>query len=88
MAQQTPNNLHTARPWDAGEQGSEPEDTTAIDAMDAAQVLEGWWWAPGEDELAEDEELREMLAPFGDDSPALPPARQVTARHPEIGSAG
>lgn len=39
--------------------------TTAIDAMDVAQVLEGWWCAPDEDELAEDGELREMLVPFG-----------------------
>ena len=39
------------RPWDTGEKVSDPEDTTAIDRMDAAQVLEGWWRPPGEDEL-------------------------------------
>jgi hypothetical protein len=64
----------TARPWDTGEQVSEPEDTTAIDRMDAAQVLEAWWWDPGEEELAEDEELRAMLAPFGPRFPGLAPA--------------
>jgi hypothetical protein len=46
-----------------GEQVSEPEDTTAIDVMDVAQVLEGWWWAPDEGEFAEDEELRGHPAP-------------------------
>jgi Domain of unknown function (DUF4253) len=64
----------TARPWDTGEQVSEPEDTAAIDSMDPAEVLEGWWWAPSEDELAEDEELREMLAPFGTRFPGLAPS--------------
>jgi Domain of unknown function (DUF4253) len=59
----------TARPWDTGEGVSEPEDTTAIDRTDAAQVLDGWWWDPGEDE-----ELREMFAPFGPRFPGLAPA--------------
>jgi hypothetical protein len=61
----------TARPWDTGEQVSEPEDTAAIDSMNAAEVLEGWWWAVSEDELAEDEDLREMFAPFGERFPGL-----------------
>src|SRR5215471_3649146 len=51
------------RPRETGErfdeQVSEPEDTAAIDTMDVAEVLDGWWWGPEEDELAEDEELRE-----------------------------
>jgi Domain of unknown function (DUF4253) len=66
----------TARPWDTGEQVSEPEDTKVIDRMDAAQVLEDWWdaQAPDEGELAEDEELREMFAPFGARFPGLAPA--------------
>jgi uncharacterized protein DUF4253 len=64
----------TARPWDTGEQVSEPEDARAIDGMDAAQVLDGWWWAPGEEDLAEDEGLREMFAPFGGRFPGLAPA--------------
>jgi hypothetical protein len=42
--------------------------------MDAAEVLEGWWWAPSEDEFAEDEELREMFAPFGGRFPGPAPA--------------
>jgi hypothetical protein len=53
---------------------SEPEDTTAIVAMGAAQVLEGWWDNPTEDELAQDEELRGMLAPFDGRFPGLAPA--------------
>jgi Domain of unknown function (DUF4253) len=64
----------TARPWDAGEQVGEPEDIGAVDSMDAAQVLDGWWWGPSEEELAEDEELREMFAPFGERFPGLTPA--------------
>jgi len=34
----------TERPWDTGEAVSEPEDTSVIDRIDAAQVLSGWWW--------------------------------------------
>jgi len=56
------------------ERVGEPEDTEAIDGMDAAQVLEGWWDDPTEDELAADEELREMLAPLGVRFPGLAPA--------------
>jgi len=69
----------TARPWDTGEQVSEPQDTTAIDRMDAAGVLEGWWDAqiPGQGEFAEDEDLREILAPFGGRFPRLAPAVEL-----------
>jgi hypothetical protein len=56
------------------QQVGEPEDTAAIDRMDAAEVLEGWWWAPNEDEFAEDDELRELFAPFGTRFPGLAPA--------------
>ena len=66
----------TARPWDSGEAVSEPEDIRAVNSMDAAQVLGGWWWGPSEEELAEDEDLREMLAPFGERFPGLAPAVQ------------
>ena len=66
------------RPQETGErfdeQVSEPEDTAAIDRMDVAEVLEGWWWGPGADELAADEELRAMFAPFGARFPGLAPA--------------
>jgi hypothetical protein len=64
----------TARPWDTGEQVSEPEDTGAVDSMDAGQVLDGWWWGPSEEELAADDELREMFGPYGERFPGLAPA--------------
>jgi hypothetical protein len=64
----------TARPWDTGEQVAEPEDTGAVESMDAGQVLDGWWWGPSDEELAEDEELRAMFAPFGGRFPGLAPA--------------
>jgi hypothetical protein len=64
----------TARPWGTGEQVSEPEDTGRIDRMDAARQLEGWWEFPGEDEIAENEDLRTMFAPFGPRFPGLAPA--------------
>src|SRR5712691_3165384 len=62
------------RPRDFGELVSDPEDTTAIDGMDAAHELEWLWDAqfPGED--AGDGELREMFAPFGARFPGLAPA--------------
>jgi hypothetical protein len=66
------------RPRETGErfdeQVSEPEHTAAIDRMDVAEVLEGWWWGPEVDELAADEELRAMFAPFGARFPGLAPA--------------
>jgi hypothetical protein len=37
-------------------------------------VLEGWWWDPGAEEFAADEELRAMFAPFGPRFPGLAPA--------------
>ncbi|HEX3955922.1 MAG TPA: DUF4253 domain-containing protein [Trebonia sp.] len=58
----------------AGEPGRPyPLDTTAIDPLDAAAILAGYWWAD-EETLAEDEELRAILAPFGPDFPGLSPA--------------
>jgi len=63
-----------ARTWETGEAVGEPEDTTAIDRMDAARVLEGRWGAPGENEFAEDEDLRARFAPFGPRFPGLAPA--------------
>jgi hypothetical protein len=71
----------TARPWDTGEQIGEPEDTDAIDALDAGRLIAGWWEnrVPGEDELAADPEwaaefFAETLAPFGTRFPGLAPA--------------
>jgi hypothetical protein len=62
------------RPRDFGELVSDPEDTTAIEGVDAARELEWWWDAqfPGED--AGDGELRAMFAPFGARFPGLAPA--------------
>jgi Domain of unknown function (DUF4253) len=64
------------RPWDTGEDIGDPENTTAIDRMDAARLLEDWWdiKVPTEDEFAEDEDLREIIAPFGLQFPGLAPA--------------
>jgi hypothetical protein len=64
----------TERPWDSGEADGEPEDTTAIDSMDAAQLLDHWWPGHSEEQLAEDEELREIFAPFGERFPGLAPS--------------
>ena len=65
-----------AGPWDIGEQVSEPEDTTAIDRMDAAHELQRWWDAqvPGEDAFAEDDKLQLMFTPFFGRFPGLAPA--------------
>jgi hypothetical protein len=68
----------TERPWDDGEFG-EPEVTSKIDAIDAGQLLRTWWegQVPEEEEYAEDEELRGILAPFGLRFPGLaPPVEQ------------
>jgi hypothetical protein len=64
------------QPRDIGEMVSDPEDTAAIDRMDAAQELKVRWdgLAPGENEFAEDDELRAMFAPFGARFPGLAPA--------------
>jgi hypothetical protein len=64
----------SARPWDTGEQVGEPADIEAAGSMDPAQALEGWWPGPSEEELAADEELREMFGPFGERFPGLAPA--------------
>ena len=66
------------RPWgtpesDGDEVISTPLDTTAVDRLDAAAILAGYWWAD-EETLAEDEELRAILAPFGPSFPGLAPA--------------
>ena len=64
----------TERPWDSGEADGEPEDTSAIDGMDASQLLDDWWPSPSEKDLAEDEEWRETFAPFGERFPGLAPS--------------
>jgi hypothetical protein len=63
-----------ARPWDNGE-FSEPQDTAAIDRLDAAHLLGGWWWDVDEEEYHEGgEELQAMLGPSGPRFPGLAPA--------------
>jgi hypothetical protein len=64
----------TERPWDSGKSDGEPEDTSAIDGMDAAQLLDHWWPGPSEEQLVEDEEWREMFAPFGEQFPGPAPS--------------
>ena len=66
------------RPWGTPGSASDevidtPLDTTAIDRLDAAAILAGYWW---DDEVAfaEDEEFRTILAPFGPGFPGLAPA--------------
>jgi Domain of unknown function (DUF4253) len=66
------------RPWgplgsDRGEVIDTPLDTTAIDRLDAAAILAGYWWADEED-FAQDEDFRAMLAPFRPSFPGLSPA--------------
>ncbi len=66
------------RPWGApggfgDEVISEPLDFAAIDRLDAATVLAGYWWYD-EETFGEDEEFRAMLAPFGPGFPGLAPA--------------
>jgi hypothetical protein len=57
------------RPWGTPGSTSDeivdtPLDTTAIDRLDAATVLAGYWWADDQT-FAEDEEFRSILEPFG-----------------------
>jgi len=66
------------RPW--GTPGSvrnevidTPLDIATIDRLDAAAILASYWWADDAD-LAEDEDLRGIVAPFGGRFPGLAPA--------------
>jgi hypothetical protein len=63
-----------ARPWDNGE-FSEPQDTAAIDGLDAARLLGGWWRDVDEEEWEEGgEELQAVFGPSGRRFPGLAPA--------------
>lgn len=66
----------TERPWDTGEQVTEPADAADTSGGDALRVLERWWTGPTEDEVAGDDDLRAMLAPFGAQFPGLAPSIQ------------
>jgi hypothetical protein len=67
-----------SRPWDSGEAGRDPVDPSDVDALDAAAWLARRWDWPGEEELATDQQLREVTtekhAPFGAEFPGLAPA--------------
>jgi hypothetical protein len=67
-----------SRPWDSGEVGYDPVDPGDVDALDPGTWLAERWHRPGEEELAADEQYREvitrMLAPFGAQFPGLAPA--------------
>jgi hypothetical protein len=60
------------RPWDAGEFG-ERQDTAAIDGLDAAGLLAGWWWEVPDEEYESDADLRDLLGPYGPRFPGLAP---------------
>jgi hypothetical protein len=55
---------------DRDEVTGDPFDTAAIDRLDAAAILAGYW-SEDEEVFAEDEEFRAMLAPFGPHFPGL-----------------
>jgi len=67
---------HEGRPWDEGELNDRC-DLAAVDRLDAATVLAKEWAgsAHSADELEEDPGWAEMIAPYGEHSPAWRPAR-------------
>jgi len=60
------------RPWDT-EEFDVPADPGVLDQVDAAEVLSDRWEGemPSEEELEEDDEWAEMIAPFGAQFPGL-----------------
>jgi Domain of unknown function (DUF4253) len=63
------------RPWDNGEFGH-PEDITGLGDIDSAGIQAASWQdqAPSEEDMAEDDEWRQMIAPFSPQFPGLAPA--------------
>jgi hypothetical protein len=73
------------RPWDNGE-FDDPEDITALDGIDSAAVQAAGWedQAPSEQDMAEDDEWRQMIAPFSPLFPGLAPAGEQPLTATEI----
>lgn len=63
------------RPWDNGEL-ADPEDITGLSGFDSAGLQEASWedQAPTEADMAENDDWREMIAPFSPRFPGLAPA--------------
>jgi len=67
----------TTRPWDE-EEFEDPADVRGLEHLTAAEVLaERWAGETDGGEAEEDEEFRDMLAPFGLSFPGLAPAEPV-----------
>lgn len=73
------------RPWDNGE-FDDPEDISALSVIDSAGLQAEYWegQAPTEEDMEEDDEWREMIAPFSPRFPGLAPAGRETLPVSEI----
>jgi hypothetical protein len=82
------NRGHEGRPWDEGELDNRC-DLAAVDRLDAATVLARQWAgeAPTAEELEEDPEWREMIAPYGEHFPGLAPAQDQVLSEAELAQA-
>jgi hypothetical protein len=65
----------TGRPWDEAEFG-DPADVAELDGTSAAQLLADMWDGTVPSEEEDDDEWREMRAPFSRKFPGLAPAEQ------------
>lgn len=74
-----------ARPWDSGEFGG-PEDISGLGDMDSAAAQAASWerQAPTEEDMAEDDYWREMIAPFSQRFPGLAPTERQALPSGEI----
>jgi hypothetical protein len=76
------------RPWDNGE-FDDPEDVTGLSGLDSASLQEAGWedHAPTEADMAENDDWREMIAPFSPRFPGLAPAGRLALPASETGRA-
>lgn len=76
---------HHGRPWDEGEL-NDPCGLVDVDRLDAATVLAEQWAnsLPDQEELEEDEEAAEMIAPFGVRFPGLAAAQDQALSEAEL----
>ena len=79
---------HEGRPWDEGELDDRC-DLAAVDRLDAATVLAEQWTgeAPSAEELAEDPEWLEIVAPYGERFPGLARAQDQALTDVELARA-